>query len=206
MKPNFSASTMGGLNQSTRSSNASNALEAVKAQQKMMQYDSVVKALNSRRKEKKPFPIINYMKGQVSSEKESDLGATYTLLSQLLSESADGSAPGERAYAKGYMAEDHSRERCEVLTKLISNGTAWLERAFAAHVDKVLSEKVKEIQVGGVPGFRSKVSAYVTYNFEKRSNPLSVRLEVSGESDFSVNVSVSCSQADHQRICFYTLA
>ncbi|KAH8084740.1 Nup93/Nic96-domain-containing protein [Filobasidium floriforme] len=188
MKPNFSASTMGGLNQSTRSSNASNALEAVKAQQKMMQYDSVVKALNSRRKEKKPFPIINYMKGQVSSEKESDLGATYTLLSQLLSESADGSAPGERAYAKGYMAEDQSRERCEVLTKLISNGTTWLERAFAAHVDKVLSEKVKEIQVGGVPGFRSKVSAYVTYNYEKRSNPLSVRLEKVANSFFWVEV------------------
>lgn len=156
--------------------NSSNALEVVNTQKRMMEYDSVVKSLNARRKEKKPFPIVNYMKEKVNTEKIPDLGDTYTLLSQLILESAEGSAPGERAFAKGYMAEDQSRERCDVLTKLISNGTAWLERAFATHVNKVLADNVKEIQVGGVPGFRSKVSAFVGWKFG--NHPISAQLEV----------------------------
>jgi len=143
-----------------------------------MEYDSVVKSLNARRKEKKPFPIVSQMKEKVNSEKIPDLSATYTLLSQLLMENADGSAPGERAFAKGYMAEDQSRERCDVLTKLISNGTAWLERAFATHVNKVLTDNVKEIQVGGVPGFRSKVTAFVGWKFGNHA--ISAQLEVCG--------------------------
>jgi len=179
MQPSTSASGLGAsrLGQSVNGTGPSSALDAISAQKRMMEYDSAVKTLNSRRKEKKPFPIISYMKEKVSSEKIPDLTSTYTLLSQLVAESPDGSAPGERAFAKGYMAEDQSRERCDVLTKIVSNGTAWLEKAFASHVNKVLADNVKEIQVGGVPGFRSKVTAFVSWKFG--NHPLSAQLEVS---------------------------
>jgi hypothetical protein len=179
MQPGGSASGLGAshLGQSINVTGPSSALDAVSAQKRMMEYDSVIKAMNSRRKEKKPFAPISYMKEKVSSEKIPDLASTYTLLSHLVAESSDGSAPGERAFAKGYMAEDQSRERCEVLTKIVSNGTAWLEKAFVNHVNKVLADNVKEIQVGGVPGFRSKVTAFVSWKF--LNHPLSAQLEVS---------------------------
>jgi hypothetical protein len=180
MKAAMSASTIGAsrLGQSANGSGA-NALEAINAQKRMMEYDSVVKSLNARRKEKKPFPIVSHMKEKVNSEKIPDLSGTYTLLAELLNEKPDGSAPGERTYARGYMAEDSSRERCEVLTKLVANGTNWLEKIFANHVTKTLADNAKEIPVGGVPGFRSKVSAYVGYKF--KSHPIANQLEVSLE-------------------------
>lgn len=176
------------MSNSTIRSGHPSSLPQIQLQKLMMSYDAIIKQLNTYRKSKKPFPLLHYFSSQISGVSVSaaqanvgasaleksmlarsggsdektlqDLKQTYSLLTQLVAESADGSSPGERHYARIYTSEDPS----DVLNKLVNNAKKYLEKEFEEYVNREID--IKKIQTGGVPGWGTRMAAWVSWEMQ----------------------------------------
>ncbi|WVQ97122.1 hypothetical protein IAU59_004232 [Kwoniella sp. CBS 9459] len=146
---------------------------------KMVRYERVIGELNQRRLRKEPFELCQALEETVKGDSKYPLLPTaYHLLAHLtqepsLRDSSDGYAstsgapyaPGEpvqeRQYATAYLGDQRSNHATLLRGRLVMGGRRFLERDFERHVDETIAKNPKEAALGGVPGIRNKIRAFV---------------------------------------------
>ncbi|WWC86091.1 uncharacterized protein L201_000962 [Kwoniella dendrophila CBS 6074] len=146
---------------------------------KMVRYERVIGELNQRRLRKEPFELCQALEETVKGDsKHPLLPASYHILAYLthepsLRDSADyastsndaGYAPGEpvqeRQYASAYLGDQRSNHATLLRGRLVMGGRRFLERDFERHVDEIIAKNPKEAALGGIPGIRNKIRAFV---------------------------------------------
>ncbi|WWC58422.1 uncharacterized protein I303_100962 [Kwoniella dejecticola CBS 10117] len=180
---------------------------------KMVRYERVIGELNQRRLRKEPFELCQALEDTVKGDsKHPLLPASYHILAYLtyepsLRESADYAststepfAPGEpiqeRQYASAYLGDQKSNHATLLRGRLVMGGRRFLERDFERHVDEVIAKNPKEAALGGVPGIKNKIRAFVDVILKSKESRDSYRPE-------SVNGSLLWAQTYYLLRCGY---
>ncbi|WWC66561.1 uncharacterized protein I206_100464 [Kwoniella pini CBS 10737] len=181
---------------------------------KMVRYERVIGDLNQRRLRKEPFELCQALEETVKGDSRHPLlPASYHILAYLtyepsLRESADYAststetfAPGEpvqeRQYASAYLGDQKSNYATLLRGRLVMGGKRFLERDFERHVEEVIAKNPKEAALGGVPGIRNKIRAFVDVTLRSKESRDAYRAE-------SVNGSLLWAQTYYLVRCGYT--
>ncbi|KIR81953.1 nuclear pore complex protein Nup93 [Cryptococcus gattii E566] len=106
---------------------------------KMVRYERVIGELNQKRLRKEPYEFC-----------------------QALSESTKNDSPvNERQYSAAYLGDQKAHQAALLRGRLVTGGLKYLERDFERHVDETIARNPKEAALGGVPGIRNKIRAFV---------------------------------------------
>ncbi|KIS01485.1 nuclear pore complex protein Nup93 [Cryptococcus deuterogattii 2001/935-1] len=106
---------------------------------KMVRYERVIGELNQKRLRKEPYEFC-----------------------QALSESTKNDSPvNERQYSAAYLGDQKAHQAALLRGRLVTGGLKYLERDFERHVDETIVRNPKEAALGGVPGIRNKIRAFV---------------------------------------------
>ncbi|ADV21182.1 nucleoporin-interacting protein NIC96, putative [Cryptococcus gattii WM276] len=106
---------------------------------KMVRYERAIGELNQKRLRKEPYEFC-----------------------QALSESTKNDSPvNERQYSAAYLGDQKAHQAALLRGRLVTGGLKYLERDFERHVDETIARNPKEAALGGVPGIRNKIRAFV---------------------------------------------
>ncbi|GFZ43143.1 hypothetical protein JCM24511_00862 [Saitozyma sp. JCM 24511] len=152
--------------QSTMSKSAEGRDGGLVMHTKMVKYERVISNLNERRKSKQPVELC-----------------------QALEETVKGDQ-----YAGAYLGDPRSANAVLLRGRLTAGGRRFLERDFENHVDEVIAKHPKEAALGGVPGIRNKVRAFVDVTLQGKESQESYKPE-------SVNGSYIWAQAYYLLRC-----
>ncbi|WVQ62366.1 uncharacterized protein L199_000506 [Kwoniella botswanensis] len=162
---------------------------------KMVRYERIIGELNQRRLRKEPFELCQALEETVKGDsKHPLLPASYHILAHLthepsLRDSADYAstsaepayAPGEpvqeRQYAAAYLGDQRSNHAALLRGRLVVGGRRFLERDFERHVEETIAKNPKEAALGGVPGIRNKIRAFVDVTLRSKESREAYRPE-----------------------------
>ncbi|WVQ85347.1 hypothetical protein IAT38_007512 [Cryptococcus sp. DSM 104549] len=181
---------------------------------KMVRYEKVVVELNDKRLRREPIELCQRLAETVKNDpKYPLLTQSFTILAHLAFEpslrvsednavaSADA-APElfgpiqERQYASAYLADPKTNQAATFRGRLIVGGKKFLERDFERHVDEVIAKNPKEAALGGVPGIKNKIRAFVDVTLRTKEAQETYKPE-------SVNGSFLWAQAYYLVRCGY---
>ncbi|ODN84353.1 hypothetical protein L202_00321 [Cryptococcus amylolentus CBS 6039] len=146
---------------------------------KMVRYERVVAELNQKRLRKEPFELCQALSESTKSDsKHPLLSQSFNLLAHLVYEPSlrdseyhsvpsSGVAPPvaepiqEGQYAAAYLGDQQTHQAYLLRGRLIAGGQKYLERDFERHVDETIARNPKEAALGGIPGIRNKIRAFV---------------------------------------------
>ncbi|ORY20676.1 Nup93/Nic96-domain-containing protein [Naematelia encephala] len=144
---------------------------------KMMRYEQAVRQLNQSRSHKEPFELCQALaESTKGDQKFPALPSSYRILAFVAQEPSvrdalDAPAAGpsqsaepvqERQYAEAYLGDARSSRAALLRGRLVIGGRRFLERDFENHVDEMIAKYPKEAALGGVPGIKKKIRAYVS--------------------------------------------
>ncbi|WRT63978.1 uncharacterized protein IL334_000905 [Kwoniella shivajii] len=153
---------------------------------KMVRYERVIGDLNQRRLRKEPFELCQALEETVKGDsKHPLLPASYHILAHLthepsLRDTADYAstssephhAPGEpvqeRQYATAYLGDQRSNHATLLRGRLTMGGRRFLERDFERHVEETIAKNPKEAALGGIPGIKNKIRAFVDVTLKSK--------------------------------------
>ncbi|WVR05746.1 hypothetical protein IAU60_002771 [Kwoniella sp. DSM 27419] len=147
---------------------------------KMVRYERVIGELNQRRLRREPMELCQTLEDTVKGDTKYPLLPTsYHILAHLTQEPSLRNAPDsyassssdpsytpgepvqERQYASAYLGDHRSNNATLLRGRIVMGGRRFLERDFERHVDETIAKNPKEAALGGVPGIRNKIRAYV---------------------------------------------
>ncbi|KAL7423797.1 nuclear pore complex subunit [Cryptotrichosporon argae] len=134
---------------------------------KAMKYERVVSELNQKRLRSEPYELCQALEASVKGDQKQPLLPTaFRILAHLTQEPSLRDDPGhaepvqERQYAQAYL-EAKGTHGVLLRGRLVQGGRRFLERDFETHMDETIARNPKEAALGGVPGIKNKVRAYV---------------------------------------------
>ncbi|KJE04129.1 nuclear pore complex protein Nup93 [Cryptococcus gattii NT-10] len=106
---------------------------------KMVRYERVIGELNQKRLRKEPYEFCQALSGSTKND----------------------SPVNERQYSAAYLGDQKAHQAALLRGRLVTGGLKYLERDFERHVDETIARNPKEAALGGVPGIRNKIRAFV---------------------------------------------
>jgi nuclear pore complex protein Nup93 len=138
---------------------------------KEARFTEKVRALNSARLQKRPYPVCEEFASVVKASGEhfsSELANAYNALIEIVGESADvtsfaePNAVKERQYAAAYFDENpNSVQRQQIKKRILRGGAKCLEKLKFQEMEEFVAKHPREANLGGIPNVISKVKAYV---------------------------------------------
>ncbi|EIW72690.1 hypothetical protein TREMEDRAFT_70789 [Tremella mesenterica DSM 1558] len=158
---------------------------------KMMKYERVISELNQRRSRKDPFELCQALEASVKDDsKHPMLSTAFRLLAHMTYEPSlrDPSAFSEntsraeqvqeRQYAAAYLGEPRSSHAALLRGRLVQGARKFLERDFEHHVEETIAKYPKEAALGGIPGIRNKIRAFVQVTLKNKETQDSYKAEL----------------------------
>nr|XP_031861265.1 uncharacterized protein CI109_003235 [Kwoniella shandongensis]KAA5528337.1 hypothetical protein CI109_003235 [Kwoniella shandongensis] len=178
---------------------------------KMVRYERVIGELNQKRLRKEPFELCQALEETVKGDsKYPTLPVSYHILAHLTHEpslrdssdyasssaESDAAPVQERQYATAYLGDVRSNKATLLRGRLVMGGRRFLERDFERHVDETIAKNPKEAALGGIPGIRNKIRAFVDVTLRSKDTRDAYRPE-------SVNGSLLWAQIYYLVRCGY---
>ena len=85
----------------------------------------------------------------------------------------------ERQYASAYLGDVRSPAARSLRERMVSGARSFLEKDFVSHVTDTIAKFPKEAALGGVPGIRNKVRAFVDVQLRTQEAKDACKAEVS---------------------------
>ncbi|WVO19809.1 uncharacterized protein IAS62_001099 [Cryptococcus decagattii] len=146
---------------------------------KMVRYERVIGELNQKRLRKEPYEFCQALSESTKNDTKNPLlWQSFNLLAHLVYEpslrdseyygsSHSEAVPpvaepvNERQYSAAYLGDQKAHQAALLRGRLVTGGLKYLERDFERHVDETIARNPKEAALGGVPGIRNKIRAFV---------------------------------------------